>query len=226
MSGAPAAAFDAAYFAACYRDYRRQNPPRKLRFYRRLAAPPAASETRLLDAGCAFGTFLATLDAVCLRVGFDASPFAIAAARVGTPGSLLAVARLPEVPFTGPFDVVTSFDCLEHVEEVEAAFAAIARCLAPGGRFVFVVPVYDGLSGPLIRALDRDPTHVHRRGRAFWLDLAARHFVVQRWRGIVRYLVLGRFYLHVTTRLLRRHAPAIAVVAGSRIAPAETEASR
>lgn len=217
MSGGPHAEFDAAYFGASYRDYRRQNPPRKLAFYRRLALRGRApGGVRVLDVGCAFGAFLSAVGAAPVRVGLDASPFAVAQARRQAPGASFAVARLPELPLVARFDVVTSFDCLEHVAEVDAAFAALARCLAPGGRLVFVVPVYDGLSGPLVRAFDRDPTHVHRRGREFWLDLAGRHLEVERWLGVVRYLVLGRLYVHVTTRALRRHTPAIAVVARSR----------
>ncbi len=79
-----------------------------------------------------------------------------------------------------------------------------------------VVPVYDGPLGPLVNALDKDTTHVHRRGRRFWLEtMAQQGLVVRRWRGAFRYQV-GRFaYLHHPTRLLRSIAPAIFVLASS-----------
>jgi hypothetical protein len=73
--------------------------------------------------------------------------------------------------------------------------------------------VYDGPTGPIIHALDHDPTHVHKRGRDFWLDWTRQHFVLNRWCGIYRYLLPGGYYVHVPTRLLRRATPAIAVVA-------------
>ena len=89
---------------------------------------------------------------------------------------------------------------------------SLRRSLTPGGIFLFVVPVYDGPMGPIIRTLDRDPTHVHKRSRAWWLELISRKFEVTSWTGIFRYLAGGRFYLHLPTRALRQVAPAIAIV--------------
>ena len=57
----------------------------------------------------------------------------------------------------------------------------VRSLLRPGGLFVFVVPTYDGPLGPIVHLLDRDPTHIHRTNRKFWLDWAARHFDVQEW---------------------------------------------
>ena len=68
----------------------------------------------------------------------------------------------------------------------------------------------------IIRRLDRDPTHLHKWPRQRWLDWAARHFSVVEWSGIVRYLLPGGYYLHLVTRLFRRHAPAIIVIARKR----------
>jgi hypothetical protein len=81
---------------------------------------------------------------------------------------------------------------------------------------VFVVPVYDGLSGPIIRRLDRDPTHVHKWPRDRWLDWAASHFEVVDWTGILRWLTPLGYYLHVVTRLGKRHTPAILVTCRKR----------
>lgn len=110
------------------------------------------------------------------------------------------------------FGAVTAFDSLEHMPDVEAAALSIDSQLVPGGSFVFVVPVYDGVSGPLIRRLDGDPTHLHKWPRTQWLDWAARHFEIVSWRGILRYLLPGGYYLHLPTRLFRSHTPAIIVV--------------
>jgi hypothetical protein len=95
----------------------------------------------------------------------------------------------------------------------------VAAHLQPDGIFAFVVPVYDGLSGPIIRLLDQDVTHLQKHGRSFWLHLASRRFRVLAWHGLVRYLLPGGVYLNWPTRLCRQHTPAIAVVARLNGAP-------
>lgn len=212
---AAAPRYEEEYFAANYRDYERQNPPRKLAFYRRLAelAVGGRERPRVLDLGCAFGRFLAALPPAWELAGVDASRFAIADARRRLPDARLAVARGPEIPFPGPFDLVTSFDVLEHLPELDATRHEVAAKLAPGGAFLFVVPVYDGPTGPLIRLLDRDPTHLHKRPRRFWLDWAAADFAIEDWLGIARYLLPAGPYLHLATRRLRNATPAVAILA-------------
>jgi len=216
MSAAGDGRFEQEYFETTYRHYARQNPPRKLRFYRRLverAAPPGRVP-RVLDIGCAFGAFLATLDPGWPRFGTDVSRHALERARTALPGATLACAGVEELPFPGPFEIVTAFDVIEHVPSLPAVAAAVRARLAADGRFIFVVPVYDGLTGPLIRRLDRDPTHVHKRSRDFWLDWTREHFELLDWCGICRYLLAGLVYVHWPTRVGRRHVPAIAVTAG------------
>ena len=208
----PPARFDRAYIERAYRDYRKQNPPRKLAFYRALAeaAAPARARPRVLDVGCAFGLFLAALGPGWERYGIDASEYALDEARRNVPEAQLAPAGSGALAFPGPFDVITAFDVLEHVSSLEALVASITGALARDGSFVFVVPVYDGPTGPLVRALDRDRTHVHKESRSFWLDLAPAELEAVDWWGIYRYLLPGGYYVHRVTRRLRRYAPAIA----------------
>ena len=207
--------FDRSYFETRYASYERQNPPGKIAFYKRLAESAAADceKPRILDIGCAFGFFLSCLDARWERFGVDASEYAIARARERAPGVDLAVTKSSELVFPGPFDVISAFDVLEHMPALDEMLKRIAAVLRPHGGFVFVVPVYDGLTGPLIRFLDRDPTHVHKKGRDFWLDKVSVHFRIVDWWGICRYLLPGGFYCHVVTRPFRRHTPAIACLA-------------
>ena len=89
---------------------------------------------------------------------------------------------------------------------------AIVRMLRPGGHFMLVVPVYDGLSGPFVRRMDKDPTHIHKLARREWLTWMESRFAIVEWWGMVRYLLPGRLYLHLPTRLGRDHTPAILVV--------------
>jgi len=211
--------FDSEYYQAYYHDYTRQNPPRKLRFYARMVERHLAPglPRRIHDLGCGFGDFLATLDPSWEICGSDVSEFAIARATERHPRGAFKVASATDrAVFPGPFGVVTAFDVLEHVDDLDAVAASVNEQLAPGGAFLFVVPVYDGLSGPIIRALDRDPTHVHKWPRRRWLDWAAAHFQVVEWLGAVRYLFPLLGYFHVTTRLFRRHTPAILVACRKR----------
>ncbi len=204
--------FDRAYYETHYRNYERQNPARKLEFYRRLAETAAAGcpRPRILDMGCAFGLFLSYLDPAWERFGYDASEYAIERARQRVPGVDFAVSDPGTFPFEGPFNIITAFDVFEHIPPLDATLEWVARNLHPDGSLVFVVPVYDGPTGPLIRFLDRDPSHVHRKSRDFWLRLASDRFQLSDWYGIYRYLLPGGAYVHAVTRRLRCFTPAIA----------------
>jgi SAM-dependent methyltransferase len=132
------------------------------------------------------------------------------------PDARLAAADASRAPFHAQFDGIVAFDVLEHVPALDEAARYVVESLRPDGVFVFVVPVYDGPLGPVIRLLDRDPTHVHKRSRQWWMEWASRSFEVVSWTGILRYLVLPSYYLHVPSRAIRNFAPAIAVVAKPR----------
>lgn len=206
--------FDAEYYRTCYREYTRQNPPRKLRFYARMVERHLAPQVprRIHDLGCGFGHFLGILGDSWEICGSDVSEHAIAeAARLHPRGTFRVASATDRGVFPGEFGAVTALDVLEHVADLEAVAASAREQLVPEGLFLFVVPVYDGLSGPVIRALDRDPTHLHTWPRQRWLDWAKTHFQVVEWLGAVRYLFPVFGYLHWTTRLFRRHSPAIAV---------------
>ena len=220
MTAAAEGSFEREYYEAVYPDYDRQNPARKLRFYRRLVERGAPSDrpARVLDIGCAFGAFLSALNPGWQRFGTDVSLFATEKAARAHPDITFARAGVDEIPFPGPFDVITAFDVIEHIPSLDSVASAVRSRLAPEGRFVFVVPVYDGPTGPIIRALDHDETHVHKRSRDFWLAWSGEHFTLVEWCGVYRYLVPAIGYAHFPTRVLRRFTPAIAVVARRRAA--------
>jgi SAM-dependent methyltransferase len=218
MTHAGSGTFEKDYFENTYRNYARQNPRRKLRFYRGIVerAAPRDHTPRILDIGCAFGGFLSELNPAWQRCGIDVSQFAIDRAIERVPGASFAQADIREIPFSGPFDIVTAFDVIEHVPSLDAAASSIRSKLNPGGAFLFVVPVYDGPTGPAVHLLDRDETHLHKRSREFWLRWAAERFEVVTWWGLVRYLLPGGYYVHVVTRAMRRFTPAIAVLTRQR----------
>ena len=211
--------FDADYFKTKYRDYIAQNPPRRLRFYADMIEKHMVSGTprRIHDIGCAFGRFLGSLDPRWEIFGTDVSEFAVAEAARSNPRGVFKVAAATDRDVFGTtFGVVTAFDVIEHVPDPDAVARSVTEQLVDGGCFVFVVPVYDGLSGPVIRVLDRDPTHIHKWPRKRWLEWASGHFAVLEWKGILRYLLPMKYYLHVTTHAFRHHTPAIIVVCRKR----------
>ena len=220
MRTLPAASFDQSYYATSYADYDRQNPPRKLAYYRdlvtRALSPSAATAPTVLDLGCAFGRFLAALDPRWQAFGADVSEFAIGRAGHLVPTAHVAVMRDGVIPFTERFDAITAWDVLEHVQDLDDIAAQVVAHLAADGVFAFAVPVFDGPLGLLVRRLDKDATHINRLSRRVWLDWARRHFDVLRWSGAFRYLLPSGHYIHWTSDTLRQIAPAVVVTARQR----------
>lgn len=215
MSTQSKGTFEQEYYENSYRDYALQNPPRKLKFYRKVLerAATGIERPRVLEIGCAFGKVLSDLDPNWERCGLDISDYAIAQARESLPDVKFCVSSATEIPFEEMFDIIAAFDLCEHVPDLAALRSAILSRLKPSGKLFFVVPVYDGITGPLIRRLDKDPTHVHKQSRRFWLDWASSGLRVVEWWGIYRYLLPTGFYVHMPTRAFRMHTAAIAVLA-------------
>ena len=127
MSPAQEGRFEREYYETVYPNYSRQNPPRKLRFYRRLVegVAPNGRVPRILDIGCAFGAFLGALDPAWRRFGTDVSQFATDNAAATVPGVTFARAGINDIPFAEPFDIITSFDVIEHIPSLEDVASAV-----------------------------------------------------------------------------------------------------
>lgn len=214
MNDSPVA-FEREYYDANYRNYDRQNPARKLTDYanaiERCSLP--GDKPSILDIGCAFDTFLGSLDHRWDIAGIDYSEYAIGLARKHVPRGRFETVRDGRIPFPDRFTAITAWDVIEHIPDLQIVAREVDAHLDENGVFVLVVPVYDGPLGPVVRLLDGDPTHVHRMSRRFWLDWVDRHFQVEEWWGIFRYLLPTGHYVHWPSRWLRRVAPAVVVVA-------------
>ncbi|MGH2454627.1 MAG: class I SAM-dependent methyltransferase [bacterium] len=217
--------FDESYFGTGSNyggRYDWYNPGHKIAGYLREIRAVRPRGT-LLDAGCAFGRFLERARAHYACEGMDISAFALEGARRRLPGIGLTLGRIEEFRPEARYDVVTCFDVLEHVPDLDLALTRLAALLAPGGILAIAVPVYDSPAGWAFGLLDRDPTHVHRHGRGFWLlRLAAAGLRPIVRKGILRVPLPAGLFLHVISRAFRSFSSAIFVIAERADSPARS----
>ena len=98
----------------------------------------------LLDVGCSAGWFMGVAqDAGWKVAGIDVSGPAIGYSK--SRGFDAKVATLDDHGFApGSFDVITMFDCIEHMPSPMRALKAVRTLLAPGGIVMLTTPNVDG----------------------------------------------------------------------------------
>ena len=107
---------------------------------------------RLLEVGSAYGTLLEAARAAGAEAfGVEPAPEEFSGTIDGCREHLrllgaplcVAAAEGEAIPFrNGVFDVVTSWNVLEHVQDLDLVLSEIVRVLAPGGCAVLIVPNY------------------------------------------------------------------------------------
>jgi SAM-dependent methyltransferase len=189
-----------AYYRENYGDYELQASAGKLDFYLRLLRRWVPAGERLFELGIGQGNFLARAAAEGYAVeGVDVNAYGVEQTRRRVPGARLEIGSYERIPASDPPRAVVAWDVLEHLPDLPAALASIFSALPSGGFLIAVVPVYDGPLGWLVHRLDRDPTHLSKIGRHDWLEhLGRAGFEVVEHGGILRKLVLSRFYVHLT----------------------------
>lgn len=163
-----ATAYDA--FAFAYNAYWGPVGLSWLRWLSVLAIPRLASRARVLDLCCGTGQLVAELSRRGFRmVGLDGSRAMLRYARANADGVPLVQADVRQFGMREHFDAVLClFDSLNHllaVEELNAAFRSVFRCLRPGGWFLFDVNTAHGYA-------------LHWNGRR---EMAAEEHVVRTW---------------------------------------------
>jgi SAM-dependent methyltransferase len=141
---------------------------------------------RVLDVACGEGygaALLARGGATVTAVDCSAETLAHARARYGgilglafEHGDVTDLSNLPDAGF----DLIVSFETLEHVEAQDAMLAGFRRLLAPGGLLLVSTPdrrVYSDLTGY------RNEFHVRELYRDEFEALLARHFAARRLFG-------------------------------------------
>ena len=155
-------------------------------WHRYAFARPLAPGRRVLDAACGEGygsAMMAAAGASVLGIDLGADVVAHARARYASvPGvafeqaDVTALDHLPDASF----DLVLSFETLEHVHEQERMLDGFARLLAPGGLLLVSTPdkrVYTDLTGEV------NPHHVRELYRDEFEALLAARFPARRLFG-------------------------------------------
>ena len=102
---------------------------------------PATGNRRLLDVGCGLGYFVKrALDAGWDAYGCDVSESWVAHARSLVGSRRIGAGALRNDTFGGGFDLITTWDVLEHVHDPVPFLETIAALLAPGGRVFIRTP--------------------------------------------------------------------------------------
>jgi SAM-dependent methyltransferase len=101
--------------------------------------------SRVLDAGCGTGLNLTMLRAYGRATGVDISPVGLNLCQASGQRSLARV-NLKRLPFhDGSFDVITSLDVLEHIDDPEAVLRELRRVLSADGVVIITLPAFKHL---------------------------------------------------------------------------------
>ena len=100
-------------------------------------------DSRILEIGCGTGHNFPMLGKYGKVEAIEIDPAARAMAEDRL-GRSIGSAPLPTLDGVADasFDMIGSFDVIEHIPDDHGALAGIARCLKPGGKFVMTVPAH------------------------------------------------------------------------------------
>ena len=141
----------------------------------------------VLDIDCGDGHYAAVAFPEGIDIGIDITEEIVTEARRNGPYARCEVASGTALPYAdASFRAVVSNCVIEHIPDIEALVAEVARVLAPGGRFVFSVP-NDGFTDMLftVRTLKRVGLGGLATAYGRWWNGHAAHFHLdspQTWR--------------------------------------------
>ena len=145
-----------------------------------------ASDDTLLDIGCSEGLILRELSmSIQNGLGIDIAPLPVELARERTPVERFPnlefrVGAVEELPVENPFSVVTAFEVIEHVPDVDLFLDAIRQRTRSGGMLVLTTPNFKRLINRILLYAQKkpgycDPTHVKEFSRVELAALVQKH---------------------------------------------------
>jgi SAM-dependent methyltransferase len=138
----------------------------------------------VLEVGCGKGAFRSWLPASIDYTGLEFNDEAIRKARAAGLNVFKQPIEEHAAGAPGKYDVVCSFQVLEHIPEPRGFVRACVRALKPGGKLIVAVPAEDSFLGVASDAhLNMPPHHVLRWTDRALLNLALREglSVVDLW---------------------------------------------
>jgi SAM-dependent methyltransferase len=148
-----------------------------------------ADGAAVLDYGCGTGYGVARLaESAASVVGVDVSAAAVSYAESRYPAENARFQQIAPIeqgplPFPdGSFDLVTSFQVIEHVPSPDAYVAEVRRVLKPGGTFLCVTP--DRATRLFPRQRPWNVWHLHEFTPAELVDVVGRHLPVEETLGM------------------------------------------
>ncbi|MGH2500530.1 MAG: class I SAM-dependent methyltransferase, partial [Candidatus Limnocylindria bacterium] len=158
---------------------------------------------RLLDVGCGNGAFVAAAQ----RAGFEASGIDFSEKAIQAGRRRFGLERLYATSIeefrakerARPFDVVTAFEVLEHMDDVDRFLEEVLSLLAPGGYLVVSVPNRDRRPW-LLNEGDLPPHHFTRWDRAALRHHMRRHGLETRSVIVCPTAITLKAFLHYRVR--------------------------
>jgi 2-polyprenyl-3-methyl-5-hydroxy-6-metoxy-1,4-benzoquinol methylase len=127
----------------------------------------------VLDIACGSGNFLKIVEAKgCDAVGIDTNPAAVSEACANGLSAYCVDLATYAVGHARRFDVVTAFQVIEHITEVQPFVRSALTCLKPGGKLILTVPNRRRRFRDDFEPLDSPPHHLSRWASAQFTTLA------------------------------------------------------
>lgn len=113
----------------------------------------------LIDVGCGIGEFSVFLPKQVDFIGVELSSKSVELANsLGRNVKQIDINNAPD-DFNNHFDMVTCFQVLEHIVDVDVFITSLIKLCKPGGKIVIAVPNNDGFVGSAVNNMLNMPPH-------------------------------------------------------------------